>query len=127
MALLAQTQQVVETVGTNTQLLTAILTGTLLATVTGGYRFVVNFRKTERGLSRARIKQANANERAAQYEASLWQGRAADLEYLLRQQTGRVPPLSKELLALVQSVETATDPLADEKGEDDQTGGRPER
>lgn len=122
--LLAQTQQVVEATGSNTTLLGFILSGALGVAVTTGYRFVVNFRKTERGMSRARIRQANANERAAQHEASLWQNRAADLEYQLRRHGFAVPPLSEELAKLVQD-EAETLRGEQEAETEDPTGGRP--
>lgn len=101
-----QLAQAAEMIGSNSTLLGALISGTLIATLVSAYRFWVNFRTTERGMARQRIKQANRNERAAQYEASLWQARCADLEYLIRSQTGlRVPPLSRELRALVTSQE----------------------
>lgn len=94
--------QAVEAVGSNSTLLGALISGTLIVTLASAYRFVVNFRTTERGMARQRIKQATQNERSAQHEASLWQQRCGDLEYLIRSQTGlKVPPLSAELQALV--------------------------
>lgn len=94
--------QAVETIGSNSTLLGAVISGTLFITLASAYRFVVNFRNTERGLARQRIRQANRNERTAQHEASLWQQRCADLEYLIRSQTGlKVPALSDELQAFV--------------------------
>lgn len=125
---LAQVVETVQTVGSNTGLLSTILSGTLIAAVITGYRFVVNLRKTERGLTRARIRQANANERAAQHEASLWQNRAADLEYLLRKEGYKPPPLSAELKKLLSAGETAEDQPEDGKTPGDErdptTGGR---
>ncbi|HYF71372.1 MAG TPA: hypothetical protein VD864_01050, partial [Nocardioides sp.] len=63
-----------------------------------------NFRTTERGMARQRIQQANRGERLAQYEASLWQARAADLEYHLRQHGKPVPPISAELTRFIDKV-----------------------
>lgn len=74
-----------------------LLGGGLIALLVSAYRFVVNFRTTERGMARARIQQANKGERLAQYETSLWQARAADLEYALRTAGQKVPPMSDEL------------------------------
>lgn len=119
--------QAVETVGSNSTLLGALLSGTLIATIYSAYRFLVNFRTTERGMARQRLVQANRNERAAQHEASLWQARCGDLEYLIRSQTGlTVPPLSAELrdLVLIQN-EAAADSPARWENSTDQSGGRP--
>lgn len=110
---LGQVAETAQAVGANTTLLSTILSGTLIAAVVAGYRFVVNFRKTERGMTRQRIQQANSNERLAQHEASLWQARCGDLEYLLRQRGIKVPPLSPELAKLVLMVETAADAQED--------------
>lgn len=118
--------QAVEAVGSNSTLLGALISGTLIATLYSAYRFVVNFRTTERGMARQRIRQANRNEREAQHEASLWQARSGDLEYLLRQAGVKVPPLSDELKALVLSnSEDVADlpPKLDDAT--DQPGGRP--
>lgn len=118
--------QAAEAVGSNSTLLGALISGTLIATAYSAYKFFVNFRTTERSMARQRFMQANRNERAAQYEASLWQSRCADLEYLIRSQTGlKVPPLSAELqtLVIIQNEDAAVLPQWDDKN--DQTGGRP--
>lgn len=118
--------QAVEAVGSNSTLLGALISGTLIATLYSAYRFFVNFRNTERGMARQRFMQANRNERAAQHEASLWQARCGDLEYLLRSQTDiKVPPLSDELKALVISNNDAA--ISPPRWDDvtDQPGGRP--
>ncbi len=107
--------QAAEAVGSNTSLLGMLIGGTLLATIVSAYRFLVNLRNTERGMSRQRIRQANRNERAAQYEASLWQARCADLEYIIRSKTGlTVPPLSDDLRALVQGADDDMPPKWDD-------------
>lgn len=121
--------QAVEAVGSNSTLLGALISGTLIATLYSAYKFIVNFRTTERGMARQRIRQANRNEREAQWEASLWQARCGDLEYLLRQAGLPVPVLSKELKALVISNNNEDAAAADSppKWEDatDQSSGRP--
>lgn len=121
MLLLAwQTQQVVEAVGSNTILLITTLGVSLLTALTGGYRFIVNLRKTERGLSRERVRQAGINERRAQYEATLWQSWAADLEYVIRKEVGgnKVPRMPKELAALV-AVDESSSPTARQRAIDE--------
>lgn len=87
-----------------------VLGGGLLTAVIGGYRFFVNFRVTERSMARDRVAQAvsaeQAERRARQRvarEASLWQARCADLEYLLRKEGALIPPLSSELYSLAYS------------------------
>lgn len=75
----------------------AILGGGLLASVIAAYRFAVNYRTTERGMR----AQATRDRRMAQHEASLWQGRSADLEYLLKRNGISVPRLNAELQRLV--------------------------
>jgi hypothetical protein len=118
--------QAAEVVGSNSTLLGALISGTLIVTLASAYRFVVNFRTTERGMARQRIRQANRNEREAQHEASLWQARCGDLEYLLRQEGVKVPPLSPELRALVISNnEAAADVAPQWDDATDQPGGRP--
>jgi hypothetical protein len=82
-------------------LLLFLLGGGLIGALISAYRFYVNFRTTERGMARQRIQQATRNERAAQYEAGLWQARCADLEYLMRREGLSIPPLPDELKALV--------------------------
>jgi hypothetical protein len=120
-----QAQQVTEAVGSNTVLLLTTLSVTLLTAVATGYRFVVNLRRTERVLSRERVRQANANERRAQHEASLWQAWAADLEYVLRKRAGSdaVPRMPKELLALIDQ-EDHTHPATGVVGETPDQDGR---
>lgn len=93
-------------------LLLFLLGGGLIGALISAYRFYVNFRTTERGLARQRLQQAARNERSALHEASLWQARCADLEYLMRRQGVPVPPLTSELQALVvapQPEQTAVD------------------
>lgn len=93
-----------------------ILGGGLIGLIISAYKFVVNFRTTERGMARQRIQQANRGERAAQYEAGLWQARCADLEYLVRSELGpgSIPPLADELRELVRqnNAEVGTPPPA---------------
>jgi hypothetical protein len=90
--------------GSSSGLLWFILGGGLIGLIISAYRFVVNFRTTERGMARQRIQQANRGERAAQYEAGLWQARSADLEYLIRRELGpsSIPALSEELHKLIE-------------------------
>ena len=122
---LAQVAETVQTVGDNTTLLASVMTLLLGGGGLAAYRFIVNFRKTERGMARARIREANAGERAAQREASLWQQRCGDLEYLLSQRGGKVPALSEELRRLVLAADTAAEPdLMGDEGPTDETGSR---
>lgn len=95
--------QAAQDLGTSSGLLWFLLGGGLIGVIVSAYRFVVNFRTTERGMARQRIQQANRGERAAQYEAGLWQNRSADLEYVIRRELGpeRIPPLSDELRELI--------------------------
>ena len=95
--------QAVEDLGGSSTLLGTLLSGALLITITGAYRFVINFRNTERGMNRRRIQEATRNERSALREAALWQGRSGDLEYLLKLNGIAVPPLSAELRALMEA------------------------
>lgn len=97
---------------TSSGILGFILGGGLLTVIIGVYRFAVNYRQTERGLARERVIEATEDasrvRRAlirAQNEASLWQGRCADLEYLLRQAGQPVPPLTPQLQRLVDDEE----------------------
>lgn len=115
--------QAADAVGGSSTLLGALLSGALLVTVTGVYRFAVNFRTTERGMQRKRIREASINERAAQNESSLWQGRCGDLEYIMRRRGVPVPPLSRELAALVLAESLADNDHPEDRGET--TGGRP--
>lgn len=87
-----------------------VLGGGLLTALIGGYRFIVNYRITERGMARDRVDQAVRDERKertsrqrAEREATLWQSRCGDLEYALRQAGARVPPISAELHVLAYS------------------------
>jgi hypothetical protein len=117
-------QAVADAVGGSSTILGTLLSTALIGAVISAYRFWVNFRKTERGMSRQRITQANRNERAAQHEASLWQSRCGDLEYILRSRTAiPVPPLSEELKALVFSNDQ-TEPVEWETP-DNRNGGSP--
>lgn len=95
--------QAAQDLGTSSGLLWFLLGGGLIAMLVSAYRFVVNFRTTERGMARQRIQQANRGERAAQYEAGLWQARSADLEYVIRRELGpeRIPTLTDELRKLI--------------------------
>jgi hypothetical protein len=99
-------------VSTSSGILGFILGGGLLTVIIGVYRFAVNYRKTERGMAREQVVQATEDatrvRRAltrAQNEAGLWQGRCADLEYLLRQAGLPVPPLGPQLQRLVDDEE----------------------
>lgn len=96
--------------GSSSGLLMFILGGGLIGLIISAYKFVVNFRTTERGMARQRIQQANRGERAAQYEAGLWQARCADLEYLIRRELGpeRIPALADELREMIK--QSNTDP-----------------
>lgn len=91
--------QASQDLGSSSGLLWFLLGGGLIGVVVSAYRFVVNFRTTERGMARQRIQQANRGERAAQYEAGLWQARSADLEFVIRRELGpaSIPALSDEL------------------------------
>lgn len=93
--------QAVESLGGSSTILSMLLSGALIVTATGVYRFVVNFRNTERGMNRKRMQDATRNERTAQREAALWQGRCGDLEYILRKNGIPVPPLDRDLQTLV--------------------------
>jgi hypothetical protein len=115
--------QVAESLTTSSTVLGFLLSATTIGAAYSAYKFIVNFRTTERGLSRQRITQANKNERAAQYEASLWQARCGDLEYLLRKSGGTVPSLSEELRALVLAEDVAlVDPSKWDQGTDRSAG-----
>lgn len=99
MLMITVAQQVTQTggVGTSTGLLGAILGGGLLGAIVAAYRFAVNYRTTERGMR----AQAARDKRLAQHEAGLWQGRCADLEYLLKRNGIPVPVLDDNLQRLV--------------------------
>lgn len=112
--------QAADGLGNSTGILGIILGGALLTAVIGAYRFAVNFRTTERGLSRQRIRDANRGERRAVYEATLWQSRCADLEYRLRQNGIPYPPLSEELRRLVD--DTTDEPLPPVQWDDPASG-----
>lgn len=96
--------QAAQDLGSQSGLLMFLLGGGLIGVIISAYKFVVNFRTTERGLARQRVQQARGNERAAQHEAGLWQARCADLEYLIRREIGadRVPKLSDDLRRLIE-------------------------
>lgn len=111
-----------------------VLGGGLLTAVIGGYRFFVNFRVTERGMARDRVAQAvsaeQAERRARQRvarEASLWQARCADLEYLLRKEGVIIPPLSSELYTLAYSNPPSESGANTEDSGDDKTHKRSRR
>lgn len=93
--------QAVEPLGSNSTWLGLLLGGTIITVLISAYRFVVNFRTTERGMRQNRIREANINERLARQEATMWQNRCGDLEYLLRQNGIKVPPLEAALKKLV--------------------------
>lgn len=114
--------QAVESAGGSSTLLAALMSGALVVTATGIYRFVVKLRVTERGINRKRMRDANLGERKAQYEAALWQGRAGDLEFELRRHGKPIPQLQKELAELVATVEAEE---AASSYNDEPTGGRP--
>lgn len=106
-------------------LLGALLSGSLIIAITGVYRFAVNFRNTERGMARRRIQDANRNERAAQYEASLWQDRCGHLQFLLREAGIEVPPLPPALEALVLADAGRPVTFPSDDPEQKKTGGSP--
>jgi hypothetical protein len=104
----------VDTIGSS-GFLGFVLGGGLLTAVLGGYRFIVNYRITERGIARDRVDQAVRDERKertarqrAEREAILWQSRCGDLEYALRQVGAPVPPISAELHVLAFSSNSDT-------------------
>jgi hypothetical protein len=112
--------------GGSSGILGFVLGGGLLTAVLGGYRFLVNFRVTERGMARDRVSQAvkaeQAERRARQRvarEASLWQARCADLEYLLRQQGVSIPALNAELYTLAFSANSLPEEAAPHRGNDE--------
>lgn len=82
-------------------LLNLLLGGGLVATLIAGYKFVVNFRLTERGMR----SQATKDRRGAQHEAALWQARSATLEYHLLRNGLSVPPMDPDLQKLISTVE----------------------
>lgn len=109
--------------GGSSGILGFVLGGGLLTAVIGGYRFFVNFRVTERGMARDRVAQAvhaeQAERRARQRiarEASLWQSRCADLEYMLRTNGVAPPPMNSELYSLALSSSSNS---IEESGTDD--------
>lgn len=106
--------QAAQDLGSSSGLLWFILGGGLIGLVISAYRFFVNLRTTERGLARQRVRDAKKDERAAQWEAGLWQARSADLEYLIRREVGpeRIPPLSEELRKLIEQNNEAGGPPA---------------
>lgn len=115
--------QAAEGLGNSSTLLGGLLSLLLSGAAYSAYKFIVNFRTTERGMARQRISQANKSERAAQFEASLWQGRCGDLEYLLRAKGIPVPPLPQELRTLVLVVDhELKDPAKWDEGTD-RSGG----
>jgi hypothetical protein len=118
--------QSVSDFGSSTGFLGSIAGFSILAIIIAAYRFAVNFRITERGLSKSRGR----NERVARYEASLWQNRSAALEWELTRRGLKVPPMGKELRKLVQESENDGDlPRVEWEGRTDKnvtdTGGRP--
>lgn len=112
-----------------------VLGGGLLTAVIGGYRFLVNYRVTERGMARDRVAQAVQAEQAERKarqkvarEASLWQQRCADLEYLLRKEGAAIPALDSELYTLAfSSTNTPDEPAANRAQGEDDRGARPRR
>lgn len=93
--------QAAESLTGSSGLLLFLLGGGLIGAIVSAYRFFVNYRTTERGMSRQRIQQAASTAREAQHEASLWQARCGDLTYLLKEHGIPVPPPDPELRALV--------------------------
>lgn len=112
-----------------------VLGGSVLTTLVGGYRFVVNLRTTERGMARDRVRRANneaRRERAArvraQHEADAWQAYAGDLTYALRSAGMSVPQMPADLRAMMNAA-PPTEPLEDldeplRSLQDDLTRGR---
>lgn len=90
-----------------------LLGGGLIGAVVSVYRFAVNYRTTERSISRQRVQQATRSAREAQHEAFLWQSRCADLEWLLRRNGHgeEIPALSLELQALVTPQQPDIEPV----------------
>lgn len=117
--------QAADSGGTSSGLLGFLLSSALLVTITGAYKFAVNFRNTERGMQRKRMRDANLNERKAQHEASLWQSRCGDLEYILKRRGITVPPLGEELRTLVLAEADAAVTLSESDKADEPTGRRP--
>lgn len=117
--------QVATELGNSGGILGIILGGALLTAIVGAYRFWVNFRTTERGLTRQRIREAHKGQRIASYEAGLWQGRCADLEYLLRKNGIQIPPLSDELKAFINEGDLPMPSVQwDDPSAPGQTGGK---
>jgi len=112
--------QAADGLGNSTGILGIILGSALLTALIGAYKFAVNFRTTERGLTRQRIKAANKGERLAIHEATLWQNRCADLEYLLRKEGIKYPPLDDELRRLIN--DTTDEPLPSVQWDDPASG-----
>jgi len=107
MSIIAQQVEPSGVAGVSTGVLGAILGGGLLGAVIAAYRFAVNYRTTERGMR----AQAARDKRLAQYEAGMWQGRCADLEYLLKRNGIPVPKLIPELQRLVDMSNSEDVPL----------------
>lgn len=109
-------------------LLLFLLGGGLIGAVVSVYRFFVNYRTTERSISRQRVQQATSSAREAAHEAFLWQSRCADLEWLLRRNGhgDLIPALSLELQALVMPRQQDTEPVDwNITKTDDDTGRKP--
>lgn len=111
MAAVAAAAQAADSLTSSSGLLLFLLGGGLIGAVVSVYRFFVNYRTTERSMSRQRVQQATSSAREAQHEAFLWQARCADLEWLLRRNghAALIPPLSLELQALVTPAAPDTD------------------
>lgn len=117
--------QAVEPLGSNSTILGLLLGGTIITVLISAYRFFVNLRTTERGMRQNRIREANMNERLARQEATMWQSRCGDLEYLLRQNGVKVPPLESALKKLVaQNQEDMTTPPQLDWGIAPESGGK---
>lgn len=118
-------QATTQDLGSSSGLLMFLLGGGLIGLVISAYKFVVNFRTTERGMARQRVQQANKDRSAAQWEGSLWQQRSADLEYIIRTKIGpdAIPALSEDLRKAI-AASGETPPTAQWETAPD-TGGRP--
>lgn len=111
--------------GSSGGILGIILGGALLTAIVGAYKFWVNFRTTERGLTRQRIREANKGQRLATYESSLWQGRCADLEYLLKKNGIAIPAYSDELKSFINEIDPPMPSVQwDDPPASDPAGGR---
>lgn len=117
--------QAADGLGSSSGILGIILSGALLTALIGVYKFAVNFRTTERGMSRQRMRETTRDLRSAAHEAGLWQARCADLDYLLRSNGIKSPPLSPELRKFIDDTPAETHRQWDDQPPaTEQTGGR---